>query len=66
MSVKYPNIKVVLVGHDGNAYSIMGRVSNALRKAHVPKKEIDKYLEESTSGDYNNLISTVTKWVNVL
>jgi hypothetical protein len=63
--VKYPNIKVKLVGNDGNAFAIMGAVKNALRKNNVPKEEIDKYLEESMSGDYNNLLCTAMNWVDV-
>ncbi len=63
--IKYPDIEVQLSERDGNAFMVMGAVSKALRRAHVPKEEIDKYLEESTSGDYNNLLATATRWVTV-
>lgn len=62
---KYPDIEVELVGRDGNAFAIMANVSKALRRANVPQAEIDKYLEESTSGDYDNLLATATRWVSV-
>jgi hypothetical protein len=62
---KYPEIKVQLVGLDGNAYSIMGRVSAALKEAGVAKEEIDEYYAESTSGDYDHLLQTAIKWVSV-
>jgi hypothetical protein len=62
---KYPEIQVQLVGLDGNAYSIMGRVSAALKEAGITKEEIDKYYAESTSGDYDHLIRTATEWVSV-
>jgi len=62
---KYDNVEVKLVGEDGNAYAIMGRVSRALREADVPQAEIDLYLEESMSGDYDNLLRTAVKWVAV-
>jgi hypothetical protein len=65
MSVKYPEIKVKLVGTDGNAYAIMGNVQKALRRAGVSQEEIAKYLEESMSGDYDNLIATACRWVKV-
>lgn len=65
MDVKYPKIKVKLVGNDGNAFAIMGAVKNALRKNGVSKEEIDQYLAESMSGDYNNLLATACKWVDV-
>jgi hypothetical protein len=43
----------------------MGTVKKALKKAGYPKEEVDKYLEESMSGDYNNLLQVAMKWVNV-
>lgn len=63
--VRYPDIYVQLVGLDGNAFSIMGRVMDALKKAGVPKEEIDEYYAQSTSGDYDNLLRTATEWVSV-
>ena len=42
----------------------MGRVSNALRKAGYPKEEIERYHNEATSGDYNNLLQVTMKWVD--
>jgi hypothetical protein len=63
--VKYPEVEVELVGQDGNAFAIMGRVMAALKKAGVPKDEIDAYYKESTSGDYDNLLRTACAWVSV-
>lgn len=63
---KYPNIEAKLIGKDGNAFSIMGTVTIALKKGGVSAEEIDSYLTESKSGDYDNLIATATKWVNVV
>ena len=40
---KYPNIKVQMVGKDGNAFSIIGRVTKALRNARVPLEERKKF-----------------------
>jgi len=62
---KYPEIEVELVGQDGNAFAIMASVSKAMRRAQVPQAEIDEYLKESTSGDYDNLLSTAMRWVSV-
>ena len=62
---KYLNVKVKLVGKDGNAFAIMGRVAAALRKAKVAKEEIDAYTKQSMSGDYNNLLRTAMEWVDV-
>ena len=58
-----PNVK--LVGEDGNAFSIMGRVKKALRQAGADQEYIDKYLKEATSGDYDHLLVVSMKYVNV-
>lgn len=62
---KYPDIHVRLVGENGNAFAVMGRVSAALRSAHVPTAEINVFLDECTSGDYDHLLATCMKWVAV-
>ena len=58
-----PTIK--LVGHNGNAFSIMGRVKQSLRRAGADKEYIDKYLKEATSGDYDYLMVVSMEYVNV-
>jgi hypothetical protein len=63
MSVKYPHVEVQLVGQDGNAFAVMARVSQAMRRAKVPKEEIDKFFEECKSGDYDHLLRTCMEWV---
>lgn len=62
-----PNEKptVKLVGEDGNAFAIMGRVTKALRKAGADKEYIDKYTNEAMSGDYDNLLVVSMNYVNV-
>jgi hypothetical protein len=59
---RYPEVKLKLVGEDGNAWSIMARASTALKRAGVEQAEIDEYIEESMSGDYNNLLRTAMRW----
>lgn len=56
-------VTVTLVGEDGNAFSIMGRVARALSRAGAPQEVIDEYLEEAQSGDYNHLLVTTMKIV---
>jgi hypothetical protein len=63
--VRYPDVQVRLVGEDGNAFAIMARVSSALKEAGVPQAEIDAYYAESTSGDYDHLLQTAVRWVQV-
>lgn len=62
---KYPDIEVELVGYDGNAMVIIGRVSTALRRGRVPREDIDAFVEEATSGDYDNVLQTCMRWVDV-
>lgn len=56
--IKYPQINVQLVGLDGNAFSILGRVQKAAKRAGLDKAEIEEYMDEATKGDYNHLLST--------
>lgn len=63
--VKYPEVEVQLTGKDGNAFSIMGAVSKALRRHKVSHELIDEYTEESMSGDYNHLLQVAMRWVVV-
>ena len=62
---KYPDIEVELVGQDGNAYAIMGAVRRALRRNKVPVEEIDLYLSEAMSGNYDHLLKVTMDWVKV-
>ena len=63
--IKYPGLQVKLIGEDGNAFAVLGRVKQALRKAKVSKAEQDEFIAEATSGDYNHLLATVMDWVDV-
>lgn len=63
--VKYPQVKVKLVGEDGNAFSILGRVVSAMNEAGLPREKSAEFIKEATSGDYDNLLITVMKYVTV-
>lgn len=64
--VKYPNITVKLVGTDGNSLALMSKVKRALEKNGIGKLEVDKFLEEAfNSEDYDRLLQTFMRWVNV-
>ncbi len=65
MEPKYPNIEVQLTGEDGNAFSVLGSVSKALRQADVSEEEIKEFMDEATAGDYDHLLGTAMKWVDV-
>ena len=54
---------VPLVGEDGNAFAIMGRVQRALRNAGYTDDEVRQYHREATSGDYDHLLAVTLAWV---
>ena len=64
MEPKY-DITVQLSGEDGNAFNLMGIVNRALRNADAPQKDIDAFIKEATSADYDHLLQTCMKWVHV-
>ena len=45
-----------LVGLDGNAFSLMGAFQKNARSQGWTQEEIEKVLDECTSGDYNHLL----------
>ena len=51
-----------VVGEDGNAFSILGRVSRALRRAGMPEKA-EEYLARATAGDYDHLLAVTLEYV---
>jgi hypothetical protein len=58
-------VSVQLSGNDGNAFAVMGAVKSALKKAGASKEEIEQYLSDSMSGDYDNLLRVAMEWVKV-
>lgn len=65
MSIKYPNIKVKLSGTDGNAFALLGKVKTALRKGGVSADDVSTFFKEAMSGNYDQLLQTCMKWVDV-
>ena len=61
METKYPHINIPLVGEDGNAYAILGRVRGIMNRNGLGDKR-DEFYAEATSGDYNHLLRTVMSW----
>lgn len=59
------DVQVPLVGEDGNAFAILGRVRRALRKAGATPEELQQYSDEATAGDYNDLLRVTMEWVEV-
>jgi hypothetical protein len=65
MTPKYPNVHVQLVGQDGNAFVILGLCQRAAKKAGLPEGEIEAFMDEAQSGDYDHLLQTCIEWFDV-
>ena len=64
MSVKFPDVEVDLIGSDGNAFAILGKVGKAIRKAHGDEAAAT-YHAEASSGDYDHLLRVTMETVDV-
>ena len=64
-SPKYPDLKISLLGKDGNAFSILGACKKAAREHEISNEEIEKFMEEAMSGDYDHLLQTCMRWFNI-
>ena len=62
MTPKHPSITVQLTGQDGNAFAILGRCRKAAREAGLLDSEINAFVTEATSGDYDHLLQTAMRW----
>jgi len=62
--VRHPEVHVSLTGLDGEAFSILGTVQKAMRRAGVSKEECSLYLQEATAGDYDELLQVTMRWVD--
>ena len=60
---RYPEVEVQLVGEDGNAFSILGRVRMAMKKHGISEDVRDEFMREATSDDYDHLLRTCMAWV---
>ena len=65
IELEQTGIRVKLIGEDGNAFYILGKVQSALRRGGKGKEFIDNFMKEATSGDYNHLLATVMEVVKV-
>lgn len=65
MDPKYPHIDAQLTGEDGNAFALVGKVAREMRRHKLDKDQIDAFIHEAMSGDYDHLLRTCTEWVTV-
>lgn len=62
---RFPNVEVQLSGEDGNAFFMIGRTIAALRKGGATTAEVNEFQKEAMSGDYDNVLQTIMRWVEV-
>lgn len=60
---KKPTVK--LVGTDSNAFAVLGKCREALKRSGAPPEVLKAFQEEAMAGDYDHLLQTCMKFVNV-
>ena len=65
MDIKHLDITVEFTNADGNAFNLLGLVRRGLADGGVEASEVAAFLAEATSGDYDHLLQTCAKWVEV-
>jgi hypothetical protein len=63
--VRYPHITVQLIGTDGNAFAIIGRVAAALRRDAGSEAEKQFTAQAFGCGSYDELLGLVMATVDV-
>ena len=59
----HQKVTVKLIGEDENAFSILGRVSKALKRSGQPEAAAE-YLKRATEGDYDHLLMVTLEYVD--
>jgi len=54
-------IPLPMVGHDGNAFAILGKARQALID-HDRADLVDRFIAEARAGDYDHLLQTCIRW----
>lgn len=61
----FKHVVVNLRGMNGNAMVIVGNVKLALKRAGASQLDLALFVGEALSGNYENVLATVVKWVTV-
>lgn len=66
MEIRYPQVKVALVGQDGNAFMVIGLTTRALKKAGVPAEDVSEFQERCfNQPSYDALLQLIMQTVEV-
>lgn len=64
--VRYPNIRVVLIGKDGNIFNLMGIVKRELREQGVSREHIARFQQDvMASENYDDALKRIQEWVMI-
>ncbi len=61
----FPDVKVELSGGTDNAVAIFMKVRRALERGGATRQEVDVFMTEVKSGDYDNVLATCMRWADV-
>ncbi len=59
------DIEVELTQVEGNAFSIIGAARRALRRGGATPEQIEEFQKDAMSGNYDHVLQTCMRWVNV-
>jgi len=60
-----PKYDVTVVPHDGNAFAVMGAVTNVMKRHGATPDEVKAYQTAAMSGDYDNLLRVSMEMVRL-
>lgn len=55
-------ISVPSDGRRGNAFALLGEVKRAMKEAGWTRIEIERFIEEATSGDYDHMLHVINQY----
>ena len=62
----FPTIVIDIRGPQGNAYCIMGIVSDVLKQVGYDKNKINDIIADMKSSDYEQLCNVAKKYVKII
>jgi hypothetical protein len=62
VGVKIKQVKLRLIGIDGNAFSVLGAFRRQAKKENWTSEEIDAVCDEAQTGNYAHLLVTIMKY----
>lgn len=63
--IKYPEVKVKLLGNDGNAFAILSACKYQAMKEGLNQKHIKEFMDEAVAKDYDHLLQTCMKYFEI-